>query len=235
MRLICKVCGARIGVYTDPNFCGPCYSRLTGVTPATLKKLTSVPGAYRSLVERDVLYEVPECGDFGFLSEADVLTIRENYYDLIKDNTHLQPFAKAWDGALWCWTSFRCGSSAEPEILNIDLYETVIVYAPTFETFLYRTALEDAYGRWLVQPERLGQKIQAMAKVLRGVHAAELADDLDHLVSQPIADYTPRSMATGTDRWFGFLSQSDADRRIETFLGSAYLNQILEPSALKMA
>jgi hypothetical protein len=146
---VCKGCGFEIiPVITDfddppPEYCSLCDPDRSRVKPSDMDRLVCVPSAYRTLVELEILsHNTRPCGDVEFLLGDDLFAARKAL-DVIERNPHLQPFAKMGTGDLWCWTAFRSGPSSEPEILLIE-DSRIVVYAPNFQTFLYRNALEDA-------------------------------------------------------------------------------------------
>lgn len=221
---VCKVCGVTLCYMFDPppDICDRCNPRYPRVTLPVLERLNSVPSAYRKLVEMEILHDLTPCGDVEFLF-ADALFGAREHFDAVASNPHLQPFAQTAGGDLWCWTSFRTGHSIEPEILQVCDWR-VVVYAPTFQTFLFRSALEDASGRWDVDSDELPQRIRHMAKILRVVESHELAADLESISREPIADRTPEVVRRHGYQWLGLVNESDARQKIDQRLGGEYLD-----------
>lgn len=171
------------------------------VTPDLLRTFPSVASAYLTLTECGAIeYDIPSCGDFLYLN-AHEIEIERKEFAPVRDNPHSVPFARNSGGELWCWTLLRLGAGSEPEIVLVGFNGDFEFYAPRFEGFLYRCALEDACS----QPG--SERIAAMAQTLRSVMANQLADDLDSVVSRTLP-----------------LTQPEFCNRIERFLGRDYLH-----------
>ena len=222
----CKVCGVGLLHMFDPppEYCNrhlPFHTH-NKVTSTVLNSFPSVASAYRQLVERDAIeYDIPSCGDFLYLNAHQIARGREEFPP-VRENPHLVPFAQDSSGSLWCWTSFRSGPNSEPEILWIDYYGAIVVYAPTFPTFLYRAALEEASDQSFDEGNYLSKKINAMAAVLLSIGVPELADDLAMLAIRPLSDFT---LPGARDKCFGLLTELETRLRIERYLGASYLSQ----------
>jgi len=227
---VCKGCGFEIiPVMADfddppPEYCYQCDPNYPRVKPADLERLVSVPAAYRKLVELNIVPYFSACGSVEFLNAEFIFDARQQS-EIVERTLHLQPFAQTGSGDVWCWTAFRTGASGEPEVLLIDdSFKQVVVYAPNFQTFLYRSALEDASGRREIAPDELPPKILGMAKILRQINAVKLADDLDAIGARPVKDYTPERLR-GQLRFLGLLSEEEVQERIKRFLGPEFLQQ----------
>jgi hypothetical protein len=225
---VCKGCGFEIiPIITDfddppPEYCYQCDPNYPRIKTADLERLVSVPAAYRKLVELNIVPYFSACGGVEFLNAEFIFAARQ-HSQIVETTLHLQPFAQMGSGEVWCWTAFRTGASGEPEILLIE-DRRVVVYAPSFQSFLYRSALEEATGRWEREPKELRQKILAMAKILRQVEAVTLADDLGALGARPVKDYTPERLR-GQLQFLGLLSEEEVQERIRYFLGADFLQQ----------
>jgi hypothetical protein len=227
---VCKGCGFEIiPVFDDneppPEYCFRCDPNYPRVKPSDLERLVSVPSAYRKLVELNIVPYFSACGDVEFLNAEFIFDARQ-HSEIVETTLHLQPFAQTGSGDVWCWTAFRTGPSGEPEILLIDdSSERVVVYAPNLQSFLYRTALEDASGRWRILPDELPPTIRAMAKLLRQVDAVALANDLDTLTDRPVKDYTPDRRRGHGLQFLGLLGEEEIQERLKQFLGDEFLDQ----------
>lgn len=233
---VCRRCGARIiTVFREddgltPEYCYLCDPDRPRVKLSDLDRLPSVPSAYRKLVELELLvYHViiSPCGDVEFLV-GDNLFAARNAFAVIEQNPHLQPFAQMGTGDLWCWTAFRTGSTHEPETVLIeDSMERVVVYAPNFQTFLYRNALDEASEWYETRPDldkRL-PNILDRAKVLRKLGEDVLADDLESVVGLPLKDCTPDYLRSRGEKCLTRLAKEDVEDRVERFRGNAFVRQ----------
>jgi len=224
---VCKICGVELlQMFDKPpeysNRCNPSHPR---VTLAALEVLTSVPSAYRRLVELDLLHDFSPGGDVEFLSGDALVSVRQ-HVEVVAQNGHLQPFAQTACGDLWCWTTFRTGISSDPEILLVeDSLKRVVVYAPSFQSFLYRGALEDASGRWEIAPDELPSKISEVAEILRRIDFVSMADDLDAISLRPVQDYTPVRLRAHGLRLLGLLPEEEVQERINRFLIGDHLQK----------
>jgi hypothetical protein len=213
-----------------PEYCYLCDPDRPRVKLSDLDRLPSVPSAYRKLVELELLkYHViiSPCGDVEFLV-GDNLFAARNDIAVIEQNSHLQPFAQMGTGDLWCWTAFRTGSTHEPEIVLIDdSFKRVAVYAPNFQTFLYRNALDEA-STWESDQTRLDERLPNIldrAKVLRKLGEDVLANDLESVVGLPLKDCTPDYLKSRGEKWLTRLAKEDVEDRVERFLGHAFVAQ----------
>jgi len=163
------------------------------------------------------LHQFPTCGDVDFYLRDEVLSPFVDVFKLASELQPIQRFACTAGGDFWCWKSLTNGLKLEPEILLIEpSLHRVAIYSPTFETFLYRTALEDASGRWGIASDELIERIVSMSDGLRKVGIVELADDLKEVAGLPITRFGPGSPPR-------LLDQNQCDFRIERYLGPAYL------------
>lgn len=185
-KYTCKKCGVGIPEIAwsgPPEYCKRCNPNSHWITPETLQKLHDVPSGYRKLVELDILDDLPMCGDV-FIFRADRLFYQRDLFEVLSDNPHLQSFAKSAGGDTWCWTAFRCEPGKDSEILLIEnsLWR-VTIYAPSFEGFMYRVALEEAVAIARVrEQEEVKAKIAEMAAQLRLIGGSHFAESLELIV-----------------------------------------------------
>jgi len=225
---ICKVCGAQfVQVFPGDTsvHCGRCDPNRPKVTVSDLERLRDVPASYRELVRLQLLHDFRPCGDVFFLLGKLLCAAGSDPEEAAWAYPHLQPFAQTCGGDYWCWTSLRTGPAHEPEILHIDPSSRwVKLFAPTFETFLYRTALEETADEREAEQKGLRRRILETVSILRNVDAAALADDLELLANRTIQDYTPSNLRSCGLKLMGFLSAEEARERITRFVGSNYVD-----------
>ncbi|WP_395743924.1 hypothetical protein [Prosthecobacter sp.] len=216
----CKKCGVGIPEIAwsgPPEYCKRCHPDSHWITPETLQKLYAVPSGYRKLVELDILDDLPMCGDV-FIFRADRLFYQRELFEVLSDNPHLQPFAKTSGGDTWCWTAFRQESGKDSEILRIEnSLGRVILYASSFEGFMYRTAMEEAVARLRAKErEEVRAKIAEMAAQLRLIGGIPFAESLELIVKS--------STSSGTED-FSFITEAQFMENLMHFLGSQYVDE----------
>ncbi len=177
--------------------CGECVAHETA-RPARVAS-----GFWRSAGARAVLRAVEVARRFTL-------------YEALEELPELFPFAKGAGGNLWCWTIREPESDNSP-ITHVENWGEPTEYSPTFETFLYRTALEDASGRWIT--DDLPRKLRSIASILSQLNALPLADDLAEAASRKVLD------APGRNESRGVLTIQDCRERIREHLGVKYLKQ----------
>ncbi len=216
----CKKCGVGIPEIAwngPPEYCKKCHPDSHWITPDTLQKLHDVPSGYRKLVELDVLDDLPMCGDV-FIFRADRLFYQRELFEVLSDNPHLQPFAKAAGGDTWCWTAFRQEPGKESEILLIEnSLGSVTIYSPSFEAFMYRIALEEAVAVVRAKErEEVNAKIAEMAAQLRLIGSSHLAESLELIVESAADPGLENSSLITEAQFMDSLTQ---------FLGSEYVDK----------
>lgn len=215
----CKKCGVglpEIAWSGPPEYCKRCHPNSHWITPDTLKKLRNIPRSYEKLVELDILDDLPMCGDV-FIFRADRLFYQRELFEVLSDNPHLQPFAKTAGGDTWCWTAFRREPHKDSEILLIEnSLHRVIIYAPSYEGFMYRIALEEALGEVSSdEREEVLSKMAAMAANLRSIGIKNLAEDLELIV---------QDSATADQRSPGLITEAQFMSKLLHFLGDDYVD-----------
>jgi hypothetical protein len=188
----------------------------------TLEKLRSVPSGYRQLVALDRLHDIRTGGDVEFLYADALLGAREEFGDGLDQSGPLQPFAQTGDGNRWSWSESTSGENSVPEIWLHEIYR-VSRHAPTFETFLYRSALEDAGGCWGIEAQELPSILLGHAEILADLEAPALAEDLQALSRRPILDQAIEEVRRHGIQQIGVISEVEARDRIRKFLGEVYL------------
>jgi len=218
----CKECGVPLAHLFDPppEYCDRCNPSLIRVSGSYLDQLENVPVGYRILVAQDQLHEIRLGGDVEFFYSDEIDDYRSDH-QVLMDQRHMEPFARTAGGDIWCWTSFRREPGAEPEILLFeDSLGVIVVYAPSFQHFLYRSALEDAWGKWLHEDDSLAELLIQVGQTLQRLDATELGADLISL-----AAVTPFPAEHHPDRQ-AVLTMEGLKERLVRYFGPDYV----EPS-----
>ena len=183
--------------------------------------LASAPRGYSHMVATQRISEIRMCGDVDFLPTP--MIERRTDFEALACFPDLQPFATSAGGDLWCWSTSLSGD--QPRIFYVEYWGSSRPYAPSFETFLYRTCLEDASGRWLNDEDELREKIRTISAILRELDQPELASDMEETSNLAYHDTgTDEHKRLGIISW-GMLSVEQCRERIATYLGTEYLDE----------
>lgn len=216
----CKKCGMKLHevawTKTQPEFCKRCHPDTHWITSETLEKLRDVPTTYRKLVTLDILDDLPSCGDVEVF-RSDRLFYQRELFETLKENPHLQPFAKTAGGDTWCWTAFRREPDQEPEILLIEDPWRVTLHAPSFEKFMYRTALEDAVVAPSISGNVPAKRVAQMASYMRKLGCVVLAEDLEEIVK--------RAPKVGAGLPPALINGEQMMSRLVQFIGDPYVDR----------
>jgi hypothetical protein len=135
---------------------------------------------------------------------------------------HLLPFAFSGRHDLWCWRLDVPTGDREFEIILAprDCVEGER-WSPTFSTWAFRKALEEATTLWDPEPEARAH-LAAWASVLRELGHKELAASVDEISVRPLREAS-RGKGSTFSSWQFLIHPEEYEQHVAEFLGEQYL------------
>jgi hypothetical protein len=134
---------------------------------------------------------------------------------------NLLPFAFSGGHDLWCWRLDVPTGDREYEIIFAPRdSEEGDRYAPTFSTWAFRKALEEATTFWDPEPETRA-RLAAWASVLRDLGHTELAGSIEEIDARPLREAS-RGRGSTYRSWQFLIEPEEYEQLVSRFVGAEY-------------